>query len=139
MPVVRVVASPSPGRVLVQKSHHSLTKSSFLIENRCFALFSGHQCCKNVELSHILVVKSLFYIVFRTSVLQKRKTVAHFGRETVKNVRACRAFTSTICTTLARNCRLGLGVVCRPSSKVTTEPLLYQNRGKRKGFSCFHV
>ena len=51
--------------------------------NRCFALFSGHQCFKNVELSHISFVKSLFYNVFRTSVLQKRRTVAHFGREIV--------------------------------------------------------
>ena len=51
--------------------------------NRCFALFSGHQCSKNVELSHILVVKSLFCFVFRTSVLQKRRTVAHFGREII--------------------------------------------------------
>ena len=38
---------------------------------------------KNVELSHILAFESLFCFVFRTSVLQKRRTVAHFGREIV--------------------------------------------------------
>ena len=43
--------------------------------NRCFALFSGHQCCKNVELSNENFVKSSFCFVFRHTMLRKRRTV----------------------------------------------------------------
>ena len=43
-------------------------------------------CCKNVELSLILVVKSLFYSVFRTSVLPKRRTVERKSSWCCKNV-----------------------------------------------------
>ena len=56
----------------------TLNCRTFWASNRCFALFSGHQCFKNVELSYILGFKSLVCFVFRTSVLQKRRTVAHF-------------------------------------------------------------
>ena len=103
-------------------------------------VFSGHQCCKTVELSHILVVKSMKNNVFRTSLLQNRRTVTHFGREIVEHdgstnpVRECRIHDSKqVFTCINSTKHVKKGCFC-PTMRVTrayTITYYHQNPTKK--------